>query len=119
MKSTFIYTYVGGNGGGTGLNQFSGESGVYYDYFYTNALYVTDDGNNRVLKFPPGSTNATFGTLVAGNGVSGSGSNQLSNPQNVVVDSKGNVYVTDQGKGKVKKETTDANKNLVLFCFIS
>jgi sugar lactone lactonase YvrE len=98
MNSTFIHLYKGNNGGGAGLNQLSGPNSVYYDYLYTNSLYVVDTGNNRVLKFPAGSTSATFGTVVAGNGVSGSGVNQLTNPRSVVVDSQGTVYVTDGGK---------------------
>jgi DNA-binding beta-propeller fold protein YncE len=95
--------YIGNNGGGAGLNQLSAPYSVYYDYLYTNSLYVADSGNNRVLKFPAGSTSATFGTVVAGNGVSGSGASQLADPRSIVVDSQGTVYVADGGKRKVKK----------------
>jgi sugar lactone lactonase YvrE len=120
INSTFIYMYTGYNNiSGSALNEVSTPNSVYYDYLYSNSLYVTDSGNNRILKFPPGSTGGTFGTVVAGNGVSGSGSNQLSNPRSVVVDSKGTVYVTDGGKRKIKKDTTNVNKNFVPFSFIS
>jgi DNA-binding beta-propeller fold protein YncE len=112
--------YTGYNNiSGSALNEVNGPLFVYYDYLYSHSLYVTDTSNNRILKFPPGSTGGTFGTIVAGNGVSGSAANQLNGPRGAVVDSNGNVYVADNGKRKIKKGTTDVNKNLVRFSFIS
>jgi sugar lactone lactonase YvrE len=85
------------------LNQLNTPNGVYFDYLYTNSLYVLDSGNNRVLKFPSGSTSATFGTIVAGSNSSGNGSNQLNNPRNLVVDSNEILYITDQCERKFEK----------------
>jgi hypothetical protein len=55
------------------------------------------------MKFPSGSTSATSGTMVAGNGIAGSAANQLNNPRSVVVDCAGILYITDAGNRKVKK----------------
>ncbi len=85
------------------MNQLNTPNGVYFDYLYTNSLYVLDSGNNRVLKFPSGSTSATFGTIVAGSNSSGNGSNQLNNPRNLVVDSNEILYITDQCERKFEK----------------
>jgi hypothetical protein len=52
-------------------------------------LYVADDGNQRVLKYPSGSLN---GILVAGiNGSAGSSLSQLNGPISIVVDNNGYV----------------------------
>lgn len=54
------------NGGdysyGTGLNQFSSPSSIGMDN--AGNLYVTDEGNNRVLKFVPPFSNGMSGTLL-------------------------------------------------------
>jgi sugar lactone lactonase YvrE len=85
------------------LNQLNTPNGVYFDYLYTNSLYVLDSGNNRVLKFPSNSTSATFGIIVAGSNSSGNGSNQLNNPRDLVVDSNEILYITDQCERKFEK----------------
>jgi len=85
------------------LNQLDTPVDVYFDYLYTNSLYVIDSGNNRVLKFPSSSTNATFGTIVAGSNSGGNGLNQLNNPRNLVVDSNGILYISDKSKRKFEK----------------
>ncbi len=85
------------------MNQLNTPNGVYFDYLYTNSLYVLDSGNNRVLKFPSNSTSATFGIIVAGSNSSGNGSNQLNNPRDLVVDSNEILYITDQSERKFEK----------------
>ncbi len=85
------------------MNQLNTPNGVYFDYLYTNSLYVLDSGNNRVLKFPSNSTSATFGIIVAGSNSSGNGSNQLNNPRDLVVDSNEILYITDQCERKFEK----------------
>lgn len=94
---------LGGNGWGSNLNQFTNILGIYFDYVYTNALYVSDCYNHRVLKFSANSTNTTFGSLVAGNGVSGSGANQISNAEGITVDANGVLYIADAGTYYYKK----------------
>jgi len=66
-------------------------------------LYVVDSGNNCILKFPPNSTNATYGTIVAGSSSGGSSSNQLNNPWALVVDRNGILYISDGGTRKFKR----------------
>lgn len=97
-----LLSYTGDNGAGNALNQLNTPNGVYFDYLYTNSLYVADTGNNRVLKFPADSTSATYGTLVAGSSSGGSGLNQLNAPRALTVDNNGNVYISDAGKRKYK-----------------
>ena len=82
------------------MNQFTNIPGIYFDY----ALYVSDCYNHRVLKFPANSTNGTFGTLVAGNGVSGSGANQISNAEGITVDENGVLYIADAGILYIEKK---------------
>ncbi|CAF1363810.1 unnamed protein product, partial [Adineta steineri] len=94
---------AGGNGAGSGLTQLSSPNGVYYDYLYTNALYVTDANNNRVMKYPSGSTSATSGTVVAGGNGSGSGANQFNSPRTVLVVSSGALYISDAGNNRVTR----------------
>ncbi|CAF1119367.1 unnamed protein product [Adineta steineri] len=100
---------AGGNGNGNALNQLNGPNGAYYDYLYTNSLYVADSGNNRILKFAAGSTSSTYGTVVAGGNGSGSGANQLSNPRFIIVDSSGNLYISDGGNNRIQRWLKNAS----------
>ncbi|CAF0838807.1 unnamed protein product [Adineta steineri] len=119
-----IYKFVGGsgspvvaagdNGNGNALNQLSGPFGVYYDYLYTNSLYVTDCGNNRVMKYPSGSTSATYGTVVAGGNGAGSGANQLNNPRSIVVDSSGTVYISDGSNNRIQRWLQNASSGTTI-----
>ncbi|CAF1193263.1 unnamed protein product [Adineta steineri] len=100
---------AGGNGNGYALNQLSGPVGAYYDYLYTNSLYVADSGNHRVLKFPSGSTNATYGTVVAGGNGAGSGANQLNYPRSIIVDSSGTLYIADTNNNRIQRWLPNAS----------
>lgn len=108
-----FYTDVGGNGAGAALNQLSNPNGVYYDYLYTKHLYVVDSGNHRVLKFPPDSTQATFGTLVAGGNSDGDGPDQLNNPRTLLVDGSGSIYISDGGKRTVQSHNSSISQRNV------
>jgi sugar lactone lactonase YvrE len=90
---------AGGNGFDSGLNQLNSSNGIAVDQ--DGNLYVADM-NNRVLKFPPNSTSATFGTIVAGGNDSGSDPNQLSAPNDITVDGSGNLYVSDITNDRVQ-----------------
>jgi sugar lactone lactonase YvrE len=94
-------TVAGGNGIGSGLNQLYRPYGVKLDA--AGNIYVADGANNRVIKFPAGSTSATSGTIVAGGNGAGSGANQLSTPANVAFDAAGNMYVCDFDNNRVQK----------------
>jgi len=92
-------TVAGGNGPGNALNQFSLPGSVAVD---TNGnIYVADVSNNRILKFPAGSTSATMGTIVAGGNGTGSALNQIYYAEAVYVDGAGNIYVSDGGNSRV------------------
>jgi serine/threonine protein kinase, bacterial len=55
-------------------------------------LYVTDTGNNRVLKLAAGSSSPTVLPFTG-----------LNKPFGVAVDAAGNLYVTDTHKSRVVK----------------
>lgn len=99
-----VKTVAGGNGKGNLLNQFDNPSSIFLDK--NGNLFVADQNNNRILKFPPGSTNLTNGIVVAG-GTSGqsrgSGPAQLDNPLSVYVDNAGYIYVADFVNGRIQK----------------
>ena len=93
-------TAAGGNGIGKNGNQFQPNS-VCVDA--SGYMYVADNANARILKFPPGSTGATMGTTVAGGNGAGNGANQFVNPVSVFVDSSGNIFVVDAINDRVQK----------------
>ena len=73
-------------------------------------IYLPDFHGNRVRKIDSGGTITTFaGTGV--NGYSGDGnpatSAQLALPADVVVDSIGNVYISENGNGRIRKVALD------------
>ncbi len=71
-------------------------------------LYIVDNGNNRVLFYPSGSTTATRvygqnGNFGGGaeNGGTGTSANTLSHPAQLALDGSGNLYVVDTGNQRV------------------
>lgn len=89
--------------------------GVYFDYLNTNSLYVADVLNHRVMRFPANSTNATYGTIVAGGNGPGNALNQLNRPTSVFVDSNGILYITDQSESKSIKYQLKTENIRILF----
>ncbi len=81
--------YAGGNGSGSGANQFSGPNGICFDK--DNNLYIADYGNSRVQKWAPG---ATSGTTIADN---------VATPQYVAADGDGNIYVSEFNNSRILK----------------
>ncbi len=94
-------TRAGGNGSGTAANQLNSPYGVFVDG--SGFLYVVEQGNRRVQKFPPNSTSLTNGTTVAGGNGQGPAANQLSFPTDLFVDGSGFLYVCDQGNNRIQK----------------
>jgi len=108
-RAQIITTVAGGNGAGTGSNQFYYSYGVCLDR--TGNIYVSDQLNARVQMFAAGSTSATDGVTIAGGNGIGNALNQLSNPTGVFVDSSGNVYVADQANARVLKFPPGSNSS--------
>ncbi|CAF4242656.1 unnamed protein product, partial [Adineta steineri] len=105
---------AGGNGNGNALNQLSYPVGVYYDYLYTNSLYVADSGNNRIMKFVSGSTSSNDGTVVAGGNGAGSGTNQLYDPRSIIVDSSGTLYIADANNNRIQRWLQNASSGTTI-----
>ena len=73
-----------------------------------NNMYVSDNGNSRIMIFPYGSgfTNGMSATIVLGQtsfttDTAGSTSSELSNPTGMAFDKKGNLWVYDAGNSRV------------------
>jgi sugar lactone lactonase YvrE len=99
--STNLYTGDGGPAVGTGIDPFS----VRFDA--AGNAYIADTENERVRKVAAGSG---IISTVAGNGVqtfSGDGgpatSASLSFPEDVAVDSAGNLYIADTVNNRIRK----------------
>ena len=102
-------TVAGGNGAGSAANQLHLPSGVAVDG--DGNVYIADQNNQRIQKFPPGSTSATNGTTVAGGNGAGNAANQLNGPFGVAVDGTGNMYIADTNNNRIQKfppESTSA-----------
>jgi len=69
-------------------------------------MYVSDDGYNRVQKFPPNSTSGTNGVTVAGSSkaIGGSAYNLLQNPTYIFLDAGAkNLYISDSYNDRIQK----------------
>jgi gliding motility-associated-like protein len=94
-------TIGGGNGPGSAANQLSG---AYCGIVDGNGdVYVADQVNQRVQKFPAGSTSATSGITVAGGNGIGSAPDQLEDPSAVFLDRLGNLYVEDMQNNRIQE----------------
>lgn len=98
------FTTNSGNKGGVTADSLDGPIGLLLDN--GNNLYVADAQNNRVLVFPGGSTTATQvygqgGAFNSSNVNHGSlGSDSLSGPSGLALDSGGNLYVADANNNR-------------------
>jgi len=85
------------------------------------SLYIADAANQRIRKVSP----TGVITTVAGNGVSNGYSGdegsaidaQLNYPSEVVVDSRGNIYIADVGNQRVRKVSADGIITTVVEAF--
>jgi sugar lactone lactonase YvrE len=92
-STTMGIVVAGGNGSGSALNQLNSPEGIALDK--QGNLYVSDYLNRRVLKFPPNSTSATIGTVVATGHEDTGEPGQFSEPNDIALDKEGNLYVCD------------------------
>ncbi|CAF1986920.1 unnamed protein product, partial [Rotaria magnacalcarata] len=84
------------------LNRLNTPVDVFFDG--NEYMYVLDNGNNRVQRFPPGSTSATSAVTIAGFTVAGGSSlSEFSDPYSIFVDSEGTMYVMDTANYRVQK----------------
>ena len=101
---------VYGGGMGSAANQFSNPNGVFVDTANSNTLYVADSANHRIQKWLP---NANTGVTVAGQtGVSGSAQNQLNYPVAVVVDSNGNMFISEANNYRISRWSVGASSGV-------
>ncbi|UJR18162.1 hypothetical protein I4U23_005062 [Adineta vaga] len=98
------------NVSGSNLNQFSDYLALLY-VDSNQTLYIVDNGNYRVIRWE---RNASNGTIVAGNGTSGSTLEQLSYPYGIWVDSYSNVFVSDPGNHRVTKWSPGATQGVLV-----
>jgi uncharacterized protein (TIGR03437 family) len=113
--SGLIFTFAGngssafsGDGGPAIEASLSGPSSITPDN--AGNFYIADTDNNRVRKV----SSSGIITTVAGNGTAGySGDGGLAvnaalhSPQQVAVDSSGNLYISDLGNLRIRKVTSD------------
>jgi sugar lactone lactonase YvrE len=102
-------TVAGGNGQGSGATQLDGPVGVYVDG--SGNIYVSDIQNNRIQKFPAGSTSATSAVTVAGGNGQGNAANQLNAPLGIYMDQAGDLYVADGYNNRIQKFTAGSTSS--------
>ncbi len=106
---------VGGFGGtGSGLDELrlEGQPGIYVDQNET--LYISDTGNNRVIKYI---RNSTSGIVVAGGYGQGPSSYQLNSPYGIYVDEIneiGAIYICDRQNHRIQKWLEGANEGITV-----
>ena len=99
-----------GRGYGSAADQFLNPTGVFVDTANSNTIYVADAGNHRIQKWLP---NASAGVTVAGQtGVSGSAPNQLTYPVAVIVDSNGNMFISEANAYRVTRWSVGATSGV-------
>ena len=97
---------------GSGPNQLNYPSGVFVDASASNTLYVADTYNHRIQKWLSGYIS---GTTVAGQtGKYGNALNQLTFPQAVVVDTNGNIFISDRGNNRIMRWTTGSTSGVLV-----
>ena len=79
----------------------------------SNTMYIADSDNNRIQKLLYGNTSAT---TVAGNsgGTVGSNASLLSYPNDMAVDSSGNVYVVDTNNNRIQLWSVGASSGTTI-----
>ncbi|CAF1518389.1 unnamed protein product, partial [Rotaria sp. Silwood1] len=101
LKTDGSLKTVAGNGtSGSALNQLKWASGIYVDQ--KGAVYVSDGGNFRVMKW---NSNAKEGIIVAGGYGQGMNASQLFGVQSLFVDELNNntLYVCDVYNFRIQK----------------
>jgi sugar lactone lactonase YvrE len=107
-----VITYIGGVAGSADgaadVAQFSSPSGIAIDH--SGTIYVADSNNCTIRKITRAGIVSTFaGTAGQSGGTDGKGAAaRFTNPSGIVVDSAGNIYVSD-GNCTIRKITPDGD----------
>ncbi|CAF4165324.1 unnamed protein product, partial [Rotaria sordida] len=109
MGDNNVTIVAGGNGRGAGLNQLYWPRYMFVDQ--QQAVYVSDYGNHRVMKWNKG---AKEGIVVAGGQGQGNALTQLYDPQGLFVDTLGTIYVADTLNQRVMRWPKGANQGTVI-----
>ncbi|CAF3865219.1 unnamed protein product, partial [Rotaria sp. Silwood1] len=86
---------------GNNLKQLDHPKGVVVDQLDT--VYVTDAGDNRIIRWPK---LATQETVIIGGNDEGAQANQIWNPIGLTFDLHGNLYVVEYWNNRVQKCNT-------------
>ena len=115
LKSEYWVSTLAGQVGKTGSTDGIGSSalfsyprGIIIDK--NGIIYVADTDNNKIRKITPDGNVTTF----AGSGSYGSTDGigtaaSFIYPQEIAMDTDGNIYVADEGNNKIRKITPDGN----------
>ena len=71
-------------------------------------VYVSDSSNNRVLRFPPNTSNGTSAVFTYGTGLAGFGYMGFQSPQGIHVDDNQNLFIADMTNHRIQKWPFDA-----------
>ncbi len=95
------FTSTAPNTGGVSASSLNGVGGLALDA--SGGLYIADNGNNRVLHYPPGSTTAdvVYGQPDFTSNAGWASAINLYGPMGVAVDGNGGLYVADSNNNRV------------------
>ncbi len=113
--TNWVVTTLAGQGGVSGsADGTNSDARFYYPAGLAvdgaGTLYVADFGNDTIRKVTPIGSNWVVTTLAGAAGISGSadgtnGAAQFSGPNDVAVDSAGNLFVADQSNNTIRRVT--------------
>jgi gliding motility-associated-like protein len=115
-SGTYSDIIAGGRGNGAAANLLNYPSALAVDN--AGYVYVCDQRNNRIQKFPPGGNSFTNGITVAGGNGAGNGANQFMDPVGICLDADGYLYVADYSNSRIQKfppNSTSATNGITLF----
>lgn len=91
---------AGGNGSGILVTQLNSPTGLAFD-LSSNSLFIANTGSHNIVRWR---VNASSWTLVTGSPTGGVGttSTMLYSPFSIILDSFGNIYVTDYSNARIQ-----------------